>query len=472
MTDFEDDFATMPDPTASSATSIASALSFADFVAYAPSRACIYLPCKAPWPNASVDRRLPDQVLLDASGQPVLNKKGKVVMIPASEWLEKNQSVEAMTWIPGEPEFIRDKLAVEGGWVSRPGATTLNTYRPPVIELGDAAKAQRWVDHWYALYPDEADHQIGWLAHRVQRPEVKINHGLLIGGAPGIGKDTLLAGVRMAVGEWNYRDITLTHLVSKNNDFLRAVILRLNEVRDVGEQGTVDRYRLYDHMKDMLATPPETIRVNIKYVPEFYIFNRVGVVMTTNYRDALYLPADDRRHHVAFSECRTEEFPPEFWNDFWTWYKEDGGFKHVAAYLYQYDLSSFDPGAPPPKTPAFWYMVGADRSDVFSELMNTISELGKPVLGDPKAPNTPPEALTINQLVQKAPGLDWLQDLKTRRLVRKRLEDCGYVAATNPDADDGLWVIKKKRQAIYARANLGVKQRCDAARKLRAELDV
>ena len=47
MTDFEDDFGTMPDPTASSAASIASALSFADFVAYAPSRTCIYLPCKA-----------------------------------------------------------------------------------------------------------------------------------------------------------------------------------------------------------------------------------------------------------------------------------------------------------------------------------------------------------------------------------------------------------------------------------------
>jgi hypothetical protein len=401
----------------------------------------------------------------------VLNKKGKVVMISASEWLEQNQSVEAMTWLPGEPEFIHNKLAVEGGWVSKLGTTTVNTYRPPPVELGDATKAQRWVDHWYALYPKEADHQIAWLAHRVQRPEVKINHALVLGGAPGIGKDTLLAGVRMAVGEWNYRDITLTHLVSKNNDFLKAVIMRLNEARDVGEQGAFDRYRLYDHMKDMLATPPETIRVNVKYVPEFYIFNRVGVVVTTNYRDALYLPADDRRHHVGFSERLTAEYPPQFWTSFWTWYKQDDGFKHVAAYLYQYDLSHFDPHAPPPKTPAFWYMVGADRSEGFSELMNAITDLGEPVPGDPKAPNTPPEALTITQLVQKAPGLDWLQDLRTRRTVRKRLEDCGYVAV-NSDATDGLWIIKKKRQVIYASAHLGVKERRDAVEKLRAKLDV
>src|SRR6516162_2466404 len=138
MTDFEDQFGEMPEQTAATSTSTALTLTFADFVAYAPSRMCIYLPCKAPWPNASVDKRLPAQPLLDASGNPVLNSKGKVVLIPASEWLEKNQSVEAMTWAPGEPEFVRDRLAVDGGWVPKPGATTLNTYRPPTLDLGDA----------------------------------------------------------------------------------------------------------------------------------------------------------------------------------------------------------------------------------------------------------------------------------------------------------------------------------------------
>src|SRR5215831_17488028 len=49
-----------------------------DLVSYAPSRACIYLPCKTMWPNASVDDRLPPQPLLDAYGNPVKNSKGKV----------------------------------------------------------------------------------------------------------------------------------------------------------------------------------------------------------------------------------------------------------------------------------------------------------------------------------------------------------------------------------------------------------
>src|SRR5215475_6225816 len=108
MSDFEDDFGEMPDPTAAPA-SMASALSFEDFCAYAPTRTCIYLPCRTPWPNASIDTRLPRRPLLDANGNPVLNSKGKVVMIPASTWLEQNRSVETLTWLPGEPELIRDR---------------------------------------------------------------------------------------------------------------------------------------------------------------------------------------------------------------------------------------------------------------------------------------------------------------------------------------------------------------------------
>src|SRR5262249_43953547 len=211
-----DDFEEMPDPAAASTPGGGAAtLSFDDFVAYGPARACIYLPCKTLWPNASVDTRLPRRPMRDSNGLPVTNAKGKLMMIPASTWLEQNQSVETLTWAPGYPEFIRGQLAVEGGWVAKPGATTLNSYRPPVIEFGDASKASRWVDHWRAIYPDDADHILDWLASRVQHPAVKINHALVLGGAPKIGKDTLLQPLVTAVGSWNFREITLNGLIGK-----------------------------------------------------------------------------------------------------------------------------------------------------------------------------------------------------------------------------------------------------------------
>ena len=189
---------------------------------------------------------------------------------------------------------------------ARPRSTS--TARPR-IEIGDAAQATRWVEHWRTLYPGDADHIIAWLACRVQRPGEKINHALVLGGAPKIGKDTLLEAVVRTVGEWNFQNIKLNHLVSKNNGFLKTLIVRLSEVRDVSEYGSVDRYRLNDHMKDMLAIPPDTLRVNEKYVNEYYILNCAGIIITTNYRDALILPPNDRRHYVAFSECDGGEIP-------------------------------------------------------------------------------------------------------------------------------------------------------------------
>lgn len=76
--------------------------------------------------------------------------------------------------------------------------------------------------------------------------------------------------------------------------------------RDLGES---DRFKLYEGSKTLLATPPKVIRVNEKHVPEFNVPNVVGVVITTNHRTSgLYLPADDRRHYVAWSETTRVAF--------------------------------------------------------------------------------------------------------------------------------------------------------------------
>ena len=331
------------------------------------------------------------------TANPVLDGRGKPKTIAASEWLEKNQSVEAFTWIPGEPEFIKDKLAVDGGWVRKLGATTLNTYRPPDVVPGDAGKAQRWVDHWRKLYRDDAEHLLAWMAARVQRPEVKPNHAIVLGGQPGIGKDTLLEPLVTAVGAWNFRDVTASQLFSKNNEFLRGVILRVSEARDMGEQGQTNRYGLYEHAKSALAIPPDTLRVNEKYLREYYIFNRFGMIITTNYRDALYLPDNDRRYFITFSDQAPEEFDPAFWKDFWAWYR-NGGIEHVVAWLQQYDLSAFDPKATPRRTASFDYMVETERGEEYAELLNAIAALGNP------------KALTLAQLMEKAPALEWLHD--------------------------------------------------------------
>jgi hypothetical protein len=61
--------------------------------------------------------------------------------------------------------------------------------------------------------------------------------------------------------------------------------------------------------------------------------------------------------------------------------------------------------------------------------------------------------------------VEWLSDKKNARIIPHRLEDSGYEPVRNPDAEDGMWKIAKRRQAIYVRRCLSPQQRLQAARK-------
>jgi hypothetical protein len=148
--------------------------------------------------------------------------------------------------------LILNRLVSAGGWIEKMGVSIFNLYRPPTIELGDASKAGPWVEHVHKVYPENADHIIYWFAHRRQKPQDKINHALLLGGLPGIGKDTLLEGVKQAVGPWNFSEISPKQMLGRFNGFLKSTVMRISEARDLGD---ISRYEFYDAMKAYLRRP-------------------------------------------------------------------------------------------------------------------------------------------------------------------------------------------------------------------------
>jgi hypothetical protein len=424
----------------------------------------IFVPCRDLWPRASVDARLGKQPVLNNDGTPRRDKSGNLIYETASKWLDKNRPVEAMSWAPGLPLKILDRLISNGGWIKRKGVSCFNLYRPPLIELSDATKAGPWLDHMRTVFnADDAAHIVKWLAHRVQRPGDKINHALVLGGEQGIGKDSMLEPVKEAVGRWNFQEITPKDLLGRFNPFVESVILRINEVHDLGE---FDRFKLYDRAKLYTAAPPDVLRVDKKHVHEYYVPNVSGILFTTNHKtDGIYLPAGDRRHYVAWSDRKKEDFPPSYWNTLWAYYA-DGGFGHVAAYLTEFDLSGFDPKAPPPKTPVFWEIVNVNCPPEEAELADVIDALGAP---DPNNPNEviSPDAVTVPELIAAATGeiSEWLINRGNRRSLPHRLQRCGYTAVANPDRQDKLWKCKSGRLAIYARVSLSTQEQITAAKK-------
>jgi hypothetical protein len=139
--------------------------------------------------------------------------------------------------------------------------TCFNLYHPPIIDPGDPASAGPWLSHVRKIFPDDDDHIVQWLAHRVQCPQEKINHALVLSGKQGIGKDTMLEPMKRPVGPWNFAEVSPRNVLGRFNGFVKSVILRVNEARDLG---VVDRFAFYDHMKSYTAAPPDTLRVDEK----------------------------------------------------------------------------------------------------------------------------------------------------------------------------------------------------------------
>jgi hypothetical protein len=263
------------------------------------------------------------------------------------------------------------------------------------------------------------------------------------------------------VGEQNYQDITPRMLLGDFNSFAaQAILIRVSEARDIGDS---DRRQLHEVLKGYTAAPPEMLRVNRKRLEEYYVPNVCGVIITTNYRtSALYLPPDDRRHYVAWSEAGREDFPEPYFAELWSWLNQ-GGAHAVVAYLEALDLSSFDPKRPPPQTDAFWAIVNASESPEVSDLRDVVGELGAGV------------AVSVEDVASKASCLgkhDLANELRDRQKAGRiptRFSDVGLSAVMYAgDKSRGRWTLREGgRVMLYASAKLDERQRQELA-KLRA----
>lgn len=419
----------------------APAASHLDYYAHLPDHKYIHRPTGVLFPAASVDGHLKD----------------KIDEMRPSAWLDQHRAVHQMTWAPGAPEVIEDQVVDGGGLMVAPGSSLYNRYRAPTVIPGDARLVDLWRQHLRTIYPEEAPHIERWLAHRIQRPAEKLNHALVLAGAQGIGKDSLLDPVKRAIGRANWKEIDVEALFKQFNAFVQSVVLRISEARDMGD---ANLFSTYERTKVIIAAPPDVLMCNEKFLPQFPVLNVTGVIITTNHAlNGLYIPADDRRHFVASSHRNKEDFGPEYWNDFWAWL-ESGGAANVAAYLRELDLTGFDPKAKPPRTEGFDAMVaaGADMRD--APLVDLIEKMGRPA------------ALTLSDVRDACDAVAIDEDgeiFATFSQASKRkhasilLAAVGYVPVSNRAAKDGLWRVDGKRQVIYGVAKSDPGGRVSAA---------
>jgi len=219
--------------------------------------------------------------------------------------------------------------------------------RPPVNRALNA-DISVWLDHCAALIPEQRDreHIFDVMACKLQQPRTKVNHAILIAGYQGSGKDTFWAPFLWALcGEGrNKGELNNNTINSQWGYAYESEVIILHELR---ESEAKDRRALANHLKPIIAAPPETILVNKKMQHPYNVVNRCLVIASSNDRVPIVLDTQDRRWFCVWSDL--PRMPPERGQQMWRWFHA-GGFEAIAAWLYRRDVSAFNPAAAPPVT--------------------------------------------------------------------------------------------------------------------------
>lgn len=233
---------------------------------------------------------------------------------------------------------------------------------------GDASP---WLRHVERMLPDETErnHVLNVMAYKLQNPHKKINHAVLHIGHPGSGKDTMWQPFLWAIGGKALANVAIVRneeITSQWGYALESEVMVFEELRQAEAK---DRRALENHLKPIIAAPPEYLQVNRKGLHPYQALNRVFVLAFSNERVPLSLPSDDRRWFVVYSEAgRMSDTEGQA---IWNWF-ETGGQSAVANWLAERDVSNFNPGAAPLFTEAKAIMIEHGRSTAESYLVDLI----------------------------------------------------------------------------------------------------
>ncbi len=314
--------------------------------------------------------------------------------------------------------------------VARDGLVYGNRWRNarPTPVAGDVSM---WLEHVERMVPEafEREHLLNALAHKVQFPNHKINHAILMGGNHGSGKDTLFAPFFWAIGGEAKANCSLVKNEDLNSQWGYALECEVMEIAELRQAEAKDRRALENTLKPIIAAPPELLMVNRKGLHPYMALNRVFVIAFSNERVAISLPSEDRRWFVIW--CAAPKLSEAQAVSLWNWYQHRGGFAAVAHYLHTRDVSDWNPSAPPPTTEAKLIMVehGMSTAESFlvDQMTRRVGEFSKGVIGAPFH-------AVCDRLQGYAPmGVKIVQAALLHALKEAKWIDCGRIKSRNND---------------------------------------
>jgi hypothetical protein len=200
-----------------------------------------------------------------------------------------------------------------------------------------AADVKPWLDHVEFTLGNvtERDRFLRWVAYMVQRPREKANWHWLVISVQGIGKDLMMRPINLAVGEDNWRDVSIIEFSENFTHFYCCKLLSLSETRQTSGR-TLSAHDVGTRFKQILADPPSVLIVNEKNVHPYKIPNRLACVMFSNEENPLPLEPGQRRIHVI-NQLAVPPKSHDYYEKLQAWMSA-GGIEQVAGYLQHYPL--------------------------------------------------------------------------------------------------------------------------------------
>ena len=338
------------------------------------------------------------------------------------------------------------------------GITYGNTYTEDTTAIGEPGDCTKWLEHFDHLgWAASRKHVLQFMAFTLLHPEYKINHMLLFGSAEGCGKDFILYPLLKAMGR-NGNVISGEELLSDQNDYLLSTkYLHINETELADRR---EAQAISNKLKPLAAAPPDTLRINQKFVKQINVRNIINSTMTTNSQLPFRLNGTSRRFFGLWSDLNVRdhrrEMLPEwrvYWNDRWSWMK-NGGYNQCIHYLrHHVDLSDFNPGEAPPMTDFLREIAEASRSPaaltIEAFIMKRIDNFQCDLLKAEDAAET----LRVGPLLPSIAS-DILVDVKTFTKPRvgqflSELEYCTKINILTEGAMNKIWCVRNYQK--YAR---------------------
>jgi Family of unknown function (DUF5906)/Bifunctional DNA primase/polymerase, N-terminal len=358
--------------------------------------------------------------------------------------------VRNVTYAPGDPMFIGP---------NDPNLPVFNFWRPSTYggPMPSAAQIKPWLDHVELVMgsPYERDLFIRWCAFVAQNPKLKPNWCFLIMSLQGLGKDTMVAPIKLAVGDNNWREELIYSLADNFTEAIEHKLLIVGETAQP-RQGVVSAHDLGTRLKPLLSQPPTELKINKKFQTPYTIPNRLAVILFSNEANPLHLERGQRRVHVVNRLGVKAALSDYYWS-MHEWLNA-GGAEMVASYLLSYPLTEAERrefiGGNAPETDAKIELEHQNTPPALAALEDIIRDARAGIVND-----TTPNALvaTAEELVAliKGRGLHgptpqnirtWLLDMEKQntgvrrlRIDHKEPHLCGVVG--NGKVSARLWLL-------------------------------